>query len=423
MSLSGRRRFIRQVGAAAGISLFMPWVRAEELLPRKGMRAVVVGGGFGGAIAAKTLRTLVPELEVVLVERNRTYTALPGTNWMLGGSRRIGENRFTYERLEHKYGIQMLYGDARAIDVDKKNVVLDAGTLPYDFVVVAPGVDFLFDEIEGYSSPKAQEMFPHAWRVGEEVVALKRRLDEMSNGGLVVVSLPLLPYRCPQAAYERVSQMAFYLKQAKPRSKIIVLDASQKISSLADLFVGGWGERFKGMIEYRGGQRALKVDISKSTVGTAGETLRADLVNLIPPQTAGALAHASGLSDVNKRWCPVDHASQESTAASGVYVIGDACLGDDQQKTASVANAQGKACALSIAAAIARRKPQPHFYSNVVYSLLNDTQGASALTFYRGEGRQAGRMEKGGGDSVEWSKLEGIYARAWLGAILAEMSA
>lgn len=422
MSTAERRGFLKLAGGLASLPLITPLVRAAELLPRKGTRVVVVGGGFGGAIAAKTLRMANPELDVILVERNRSYSALPGANWIIGGSRRIGENRLTYDRLAGNYGIQMLYGEARTIDVAAKNVVFETGTLPYDYAIVAPGIGFRFDEIEGYVAAQTPDLFPHAWTTGEEVVALKKRLEEMKNGGLVVVALPLPPYRCPQAAYERISQIAFYLKQAKPRSKIVVLDANPGIASLAELFVGGWNRDYKNLIEYRAGQPVLKIDAPHAKLATAGETFKADVVNLIPPQTADALAHASGLVGDDKRWCPVDHATHESAVAPGVYVIGDACRGDDMQKSASAANAQGKACAMNITALLGRRKPQPHVYSNVLYSLLNDKEGASAVAFYRGEGRQAVRMDKGGGASSEWSDLEGIYARAWLGSMLAEMS-
>jgi sulfide dehydrogenase [flavocytochrome c] flavoprotein subunit len=166
----------------------------------------------------------------------------------------------------------------------------------------------------------------------------------------------------------------------------------------------------------------VKIDAPRSSLSTASEALRADVVNLIPPQTAGALAHASGLIGDDKRWCPVDHVAYESTKAAGVYIIGDACLGDNLQKSASAANAQGKACALNIAAVIARRKPQPHFYANTLFSLLDDKQGASSIDFHRGDGRVVARMDKGGGESSAWSEIEGTYARAWLGSLLAEMS-
>lgn len=422
MTATMRRRFLKLAGGMVSLPLITPLVRAAELLPRKGTRVVVVGGGFGGAIAAKTLRLANPEIEVVLVERNRSYSALPGANWVIGGSRRIGENRLTYDRLEGTYGVQMLYGEAQSIDVDAKTVVLNEGTLAYDHAIVAPGIDFRFAEIEGYSAAETPALFPHAWRSGEEIMALKKQLDDMKNGGLVVVSLPLPPYRCPQAAYERISQIALLLRRTKPRSKLVVLDASPAITSMAQLFVNGWAREYEHLIDYRGGQAVLKIDAPRARLSTSGETFRADVVNLIPPQSAGLLAQKSGLVGEDKRWCPVDHSTHESTLAAGVYVIGDACLGDDLQKSASAANAQGKACALNIAATTARRKTQTHFYSNVQYSLLNDRDGASSVAFYRGETRKPTRMEKGGGTSAEWSELEGNYARAWLGGILAEMS-
>jgi sulfide dehydrogenase [flavocytochrome c] flavoprotein subunit len=415
-----RRNFLK-LAAAAGLPLFSPLIRAAELLPKSATRVVVVGGGFAGAIAAKTLRMANSDIEVVLVERNRSYSALPGANWVIGGSRRIGENRLGYDLLESNHGVKMLYAEATAIDVDAKRVVFASGTLSYDYAIIAPGIAFQTDGIEGYTAA-TPEMFPHAWTSGEEITALKRRLEEMKDGGLVVVALPQPPYRCPQAAYERVSQMAFYLKQAKPRSKIVVLDANPGIASLGELFANAWSRDYKNLIDYRGGQPALKIDAAKGRISSASETLHADVVNLIPPQIAGPLAHQAGLVDSDKRWCPVDHASQASTQAANIYVIGDACLAEGLQKSASAANAQGKACALNIAAQIGRRPAQPNIYANIVYSLLNDKAGAASVIFYRGEGRRPVAHGKGGGSSPQWSELEGIYARAWLGNILAEMS-
>lgn len=417
--MTTRRRFLQLAG---GLALATPLARAAELLPTTAMRAVVVGGGFGGAIAAKTLRMAYPELDVVLVERSRGYTALPGSNWIIGGSRRIGENQITYDRLESGYGVKMLYQEARGIDIAEKRVVFAAGTLAYDFLIVAPGIGFRFGDIEGYVPDETPTRFPHAWASGEEVLALKRRLEEMKNGGVVAVSLPAPPYRCPQAAYERVSQIACYLKQAKARSKIIVLDAGAQIGALPELFVAGWQRDYGSLIEYRGGQQVQKIDAAKARLSTANDSITADVVNLIPPQRAGELAHQAGLVGEDKRWCPVDHTTHESALASGVYVIGDACLAEGVQKSAAAANAQGKACAMNIVATLAKRKPQQHLYANVVYSLLNDREGASTVSFHRGEGRKLTAPEKGGGASAAWSELEAVYARAWLGSMLAEMS-
>lgn len=421
MSALDRRHFLRLAGGALAWPLAAPLVRAAELLPKEGRRVVIVGGGFAGAIAAKTLRMADAEVEVVLIERNPSYSALPGSNWVLGGSRRVGENRLTYDRLESLYGVRMVYGEARSLDAGARKVVLAGGdTLSYDHAIVAPGIGLRTEDIEGYNAD-VREACPHAWTAGEDVAVLRKQLEDMKNGGVVLVSLPLPPFRCPQAAYERISQMAFYLKQQKPRAKIIVLDASAAPTQLAELFASGWERDYKGLIDYRGGQKVTKADAQRRLT-TASETLKGDVVNLIPPQTAGALAHQAGLVGDDRRWCPVDHATYQSALVPDVHVIGDACLADGLQKTASAANAQGKACALNLAAVIARRKPQPHTFSNVCYSLLNDREGASSLVFHRSDGNKLATLDKGGGVSPAWSPLEGTYARAWLGSVLAEMS-
>lgn len=421
--MNGRRDFIKRGGAVGSLALLTPLVRATELMPTTTTRVVVVGGGFAGAIAAKTLRMANPALEVVLVERERSYCALPGANWVIGGSRRIGENRLSYDRLESNYGVKMMYAEATSIDVAARRVVFAEGTLAYDHAIVAPGVTFHSDGIEGYHPVETPMRFPHAWISGEEITGLRRRLEEMKDGGLVVVALPPLPYRCPQAAYERISQIAFYLKHFKTRAKLIVLDASPAISSLGSLFAAGWQRDYGQLVEYRPNQPVLKINAPNGTIAAAGETLRADVVNLIPPQMAGTLALDSGLVGDDRRWCPVEHSSFESTLAPGVHVIGDACKADGVQKSASAAYAQGKACALHIAAVSAGKpKPPPSIYPNIIYSLLNGTDGAASIAFYRSEGRAPAKLDKGGGDSPQWSTQEAIYARAWLGSMLAEMS-
>ncbi len=420
MSAHDRRRFLALAGGALALPFAARAARAAELLPLSAPRVVVVGGGFAGAVAARALRMANPALEVVVVERNRSYAALPGANWVLGGSRRSGENRLAYDRLESIHGVRMVYGEAQEIDVDARKVVLPAGTLSYEHLIVAPGISLRTGEIEGYGA-EAQEACPHAWTSGDEVATLKKQLDDMKDGGVVLLSLPLPPFRCPQAAYERASQIAFYLRQAKPRSKLIVLDASPAPTQMGELFAAGWARDYKGLIEYRGGQKVVKADAQRRLT-TASETLRGDVVNLIPPQAAGLLAHRAGLVGDDKRWCPVDYMTYESTQVSGVHVIGDACLNEDMQRTASAAHAQGKACALNLAAVIAGRKPQAHMFSNVCYSLLNDREGASAVDFHRGDGRRLSKLDKGGGLSPGWSEIEGIHARAWVGGMLAEMA-
>lgn len=414
--MNGRRRFL----ALAGATLAAPVVRAAELLPLTTTRVVIVGGGFAGAVAAKTLRMNTAHLEVVLIERNRAYSALPGANWVIGGHRRIGENRLSYDRLEALYGVKMIYGDVQTIDAGERRVALAAGTLTYDHLIVAPGISVRTEEIDGYG-PETEAACPHAWTAGDQAATLRKQLEDMKDGGLVLLSVPPPPFRCPQAAYERASQIALYLKRSKPRSKLIVLDASPAPATpLGDLFLAGWNRDYRGLIEYRGNQKVLKADAQRRLT-TAGETLRGDVVNLIPPQAAAELAHRAGLVGDDKRWCPVDHTTYESRLVPGVHVIGDACLSEDMQRSASAANAQGKACAINLAAVRSRRKVQPHTFSNVCYSLFNDREGAASVVFHRGDGSLA-KLDKGGGNSPAWSELEGTYAKAWVGSILDEMS-
>src|SRR6266700_1706824 len=283
MSRISRREFLKASGAAAATSLLSGCVTQPGVPSKPIGRVIVVGGGFGGATAAKYLRMWSEgTIEVFLIERNPEFISCPTSNLVLGGTRTLADITRGYAKLRD-YGIQVIRDEATAINVEKKRVSLKRiEDLPYDRLVVSPAVDFMHDQIEGYN-PEAQKTIVHAWKAGPETVALRQQLEAMPDGGVYILSVPRAPYRCPPGPYERTCQVAFYFKQAKPRSKVIVLDANEDVVSKPGLFKAAWNELYKGIIEYRGNSEAKAVDARAKTVKTDFDTIKGDLLNVLPP--------------------------------------------------------------------------------------------------------------------------------------------
>lgn len=417
-----RRDFIRLAGAGLALAGFPYFASAQELMPKTGRRVVVVGGGYGGAIAAKTIRMTDASIEVVLVERNREFVSCPFSNLVIGGSRSLEDNTFTYDRLASHHGIKMVYSEVTAVDPGAKKVALANGVLSYDRLILSPGIDFRFEEIEGYDPVETPKLIPHAWKAGGQTLLLRKQLEDMSDGGVVVVAIPLAPFRCPPGPYERISQIAWRLKKTKPKSKIIVLDANPDIVSKGALFKKGWDKHYKGMIEYRGNNKVTKVNAAARTVDTGVEAVKGDVVNLVPPQKAGLIALKTGLAGEDKRWCPVDQVSFESTLAKDIHVIGDACIAGPMPKSGYSANSQGKTCAMNVVNLMNGKELVEPRGINVCYSFITDREAISIAAVYKVEKGVTVAAPGAGGLSPDLSELEGTYARSWINNILNEMS-
>lgn len=415
-----RRRIIQSLGAAAGFGLMPAIVRAAEIVPKKGRRVVVVGGGFGGTIAAKILRMSDPKTEVVLVERDSTYTACPTSNLVLAGSRKIEENQFGYKALADKHGVVVVHDEVTAIDADKKQVVLTKGTLSYDKLILSPGIDFATEKIAGYGGDTDQKI-PHAWKAGAQTVLLRKQLEAMKDGGVVAISIPTAPYRCPPGPYERICMIGEYLKAAKPKSKIIVLDGNPDIAAKGKLFRAAWEKHYGGMIDYRPGQSAMKIDAAAMTIGTEVEDVKADVINLIPPQRAGKIAIATGLADEGGRWCAVNPTTFESKKAENIHVIGDACVANPMPKSGFSANSQAKVCALNLANTFNGDDPVDFSAANICYSFVTSNEAISVAAVYKIDDGKIVAVEGAGGLSPAASKLEADYGKAWFANIVAEM--
>jgi len=336
-------------------------------------RVVVIGGGFAGATCAKYLRRADSAIQVTLIERQRNYVTPPSSNLVVTGLQPLSAITLGYDKLRLNHGVKVVYGNAVSIDPAGKKV--------------APGIDFKYAALEGYSEQAAIVM-PHAWKAGPQTELLRRQLEQMPNGGTVIITVPPAPFRCPPGPYERASLIAHYLKRNKPKSKVLILDASDSFAA-QEGFMEAWQALYPGMIEWVPGSKGggvTKVDAKSLTVSTRAGQHRGNVVNVIPPQKAGDFADKVGLSD-ETGWCPVDAGSFESTRQKDIHVIGDSSIAGKLPKSAAAANSEAKVCAFAIASLLAKRPVGDPSFVNACYALASPTYGLSIAGVY---GRTAG---------------------------------
>ena len=378
-------------------------------------RVVIIGGGYAGATAAKYLRMWsLGAIEVVVVEPNQQFVSCPLSNLVLGGSKSIDDLTFGYQLLKSNHGIQWVQDQVTAIDVDAKKISMTRGELSYDRLIIAPGIDFIYDSLPTLQSAEAQKQVPHAWKAGWQTVNLRKQLEAMPNGGVFVMNVPSAPYRCPPGPYERASQVAYYLKNNKPKSKVIVLDANAEIISKKGLFSKVFNDMYAGLIDYRPSNALVAVDVASKTVTTEFDVVKADVLNIIPPQRAGKPAQLAQLNNVDKRWCEVDFLTYESKLVSNVHVIGDA-VSAALPKSAHMATNQAKICANAIVQLMAGLAPDPApVFANTCYSYVSDKSAMHVANVYRyDEAKKIMVSAEGGGVSAAPSEKEGAYAAAW----------
>ena len=407
-----RRDFLK-IAAASATLLSLP-LGAKAASLTKG-RVVVIGGGYAGATAAKYLRLWSQGgIQVTVVEPRTQFISCPLSNLVLGGSKQLDELTFGYDMLKSHHGIQWVSDEVLSIDAENRLVQLKAGTLPYDKVIVAPGIDFNFDQLPMLASREAQAEIPHAWKAGSQTIRLRRQLEMMRDGGVFVMSIPKAPYRCPPGPYERACQVAHYFKQNNPTAKVIVLDANPEITSKKGLFTKVFAENYAGMIDYRPNSAVVEVDVATKTVKTEFETVQADVLNVIPTQRAGKFAQTAGMANVDKRWCEVDFLTYESKILPNVHVIGDS-VSAALPKSAHMATSQARVCASAVVALLAQKEPDPApVFANTCYSFINDKMAMHVANVYRYDSAKKVMVSaEGGGVSDKPSELEGSYAQAW----------
>ena len=409
-----QRRQLLQAGSVLGAVGLMSGCAT---IGGKGPKVVVIGAGYAGATAAKYIRMWSEgNIQVTLVEPNDSFISCPISNLVIGGSKTMADITTPYDNLVKRHGVQMVKDRVASIDATKRVVKLAGGSeLPYDRLIVSPGVDFMWESLPGMAKPGAQDKVLHAWKAGAQTVALRKQLESMPDGGVFAMSIPLAPYRCPPGPYERACQVAEYFSKAKPKSKVIILDANDDVTSKGPLFKKAWAERYKGIIEYRPKHNVVDVDAATNTAKFEfNDDLKASVLNVIPNMRAGDIAVKTGLATANKRWCEVDFLTYESKVLPNVHVIGDS-VSAALPKSAHMATSQARVCANAIVALLASQAPDPApVFANTCYSFVSDKMAIHVANVYRyDDAKKVMLPAEGGGVSVQPSELEGNYAQAW----------
>ncbi|MEA2938911.1 MAG: sulfide dehydrogenase [flavocytochrome c] flavoprotein chain [Alphaproteobacteria bacterium] len=422
MARTSRRDFIKTAAAGASAAL-LPMPALAQPAPG---RVVVIGGGFAGASCARALKKLDARITVTLVEASQSFTACPFSNTVVAGMRDLKDQQFGYDKVAAA-GVTMAFAPASGVDVQNRTVTLSNGArLAYDRLVLAPGIDLRWDGLPGYTEA-ASSVMPHAWKAGDQTTLLRRQLEAMDDGGLVVISAPANPFRCPPGPYERASLIAHYLKTKKPKSKLIILDAKDAFSKQR-LFQDGWKALYPDMIEWvslsKGG-KVTSVEPGSMTVVTDFGRHKAAVANIIPPQKAGRIAELAQVAD-RTGWCPVDAVTFESKQQPNIHVLGDAAIMGAMPKSAFSANAQAKVCAAALAKLLAGQKPEEPRLINTCYSLVAPDYGISVAGVYRPKDGVLIDVDTAGGVSqVDAPKAtreaEASYANGWFKTITEEV--
>ena len=419
-----RREFIQWMSAGAGVGALAGCAGSGG--PSAG-RVVVIGGGYGGATAAKYVRLWSPDIDVTLVERDRMFVSCPLSNLVLGGSKTLADITVSYDGLA-KHGVKVVFDDAVAVDPVNRAVRLASGaTLGYDRLIVSPGIDFMYDTIPGLHNAEAQSKVLHAWKPGTQTVALRRQLEAMPDGGVYALQSPKAPYRCPPGPYERACQVAYYFKNAKPKSKVLILDANEDVVSKKGLFMTAWNGPYKGIVEYRPNSELVDVDARTLTAKLQFDNVKADVLNVVPPHGAGAIARQAGLITANNRWCGVDWLTMESIKVPGIHVLGDATLSASlMPKSGHMANQHAKVAAAAVIALI-KNQPvnQQPMMVNTCYSFIDDKNvvHVDSVHAYDAAQKTMSVVKGSGGLSDKANELEGTYAMSWAKNIWADMLA
>ena len=419
---TSRRTVLTSAAALATSAVFF----ARPAIAQSAPRVVIVGGGFAGASAARALRRADPRIAITLVEANQTFTACPFSNGVIAGLRDLTAQQFGYDKVAAD-GIAVAITAANAVDPATRTVSLGNGQrLPYDRLVLAPGIDLRWEALPGYTEAAAEKM-PHAWKAGEQTLLLRRQLEAMVDGGVVVMAAPNNPFRCPPGPYERASLIAYYLKTKKPRSKLIVLDAKDAFSKQR-LFQNAWAELYPGLIEWvslsKGG-KVTSVQVATKTLITDFGSHKADVANVIPPQKAARIAEIAGVAD-RTGWCPIDPVTFESKLQPNIHMLGDATIAGGMPKSAFTANAQAKVCAFAVAKLLRGETPAEPKLINTCYSLVAPDYGINVAGVYRPVNGVLTEVEGSGGVSAADAPratraLEATFANGWFDTITNEV--
>ena len=420
-----QRRHFLQSGTALGAAGLVS--ACATVGGGSGPKVVVIGGGFSGATAAKYIRMWSDQkIQVTLVEPNDYFMSCPISNLVIGGSKTMADITTPYDNLTKRHGVQVVKDRVNSIDADKRTVKLAGGTeLSYDRLIVSPGVDFMWETLPGMNKPGAKEQVMHAWKAGAQTLTLRQQLMAMPDGGVFAMTIPLAPYRCPPGPYERACQVAEYFSKAKPKSKVLILDANEDVTSKGALFKKAWTDRYKGIIEYRNKHNVTDVDVATKTLKFEfNDDLKASVLNVIPAMRAGDIAVNAGLATANKRWCEVDFLTFESKAAKNVHVLGDSIqIAPGMPKSGHMANQHGKTCAAAVVALLTGSQVNNMpIYNNTCYSFVSSDEVVHVASVHRydAEKKTMLTVPGSGGLSQAANALEAVYAMSWAQNIWAD---
>lgn len=429
--MSIQRRSFLQSSAALSL-LGLGACASTASIPAKA-KVVVIGGGYGGATAAKYVRLLSDyKIDVVLIEPNESFISCPISNLVVGGSKQLADVTSSYAGLSKNHGITVVKDMATAIDAGKKTVTLARGaTIGYDKLVVSPGIELMMGSIEGLAAAQASGQILQAWKAGAETVALRKQLQDMPDGGVYAITIPVAPYRCPPGPYERASQVAWYFKQAKPKSKVLILDGNPDVTSKGPLFKKVWAEQYKGIIEYRGDHKVTAVDAKTGSIKfEVQDDVKAQVINALPSMRAGTIAQQAGLNNMaNGRWCGVHYQTFEATAAKDVHVLGDSIqVAPLMPKSGHMANSHAKVAAAAIVAQLSGWDINPApMLTNTCYSFVDDKNvvHVASVHEYVAADKTFKTVAGSGGVSAidlksDVTQLEGVYAMNWARNIWAD---
>jgi NADPH-dependent 2,4-dienoyl-CoA reductase/sulfur reductase-like enzyme len=424
MSLD-RRQFLLAAGAIAGT--FSLGAHAAPTHTKARPKVVIVGAGFGGAACARYLKLWEPRVEVTLIEPNAQFVSCPMSNTVIAGLNKLEDITFPYRYLQAQVD-QFVQDTVTSIDPIKRTVTTAGGrSFGYDRLVLAAGVELMFDQIQGYDTA-AQKTVKHAWKAGpEQTGVLRKQLEAIPNGSVFVLAMPRAPFRCPPAPYERASLIAHYFKQAKPRCKIILLDANEDIISKKTLFTTAWKKHYgfgteNSLIDYRPNNVVSSLDAKAMKISTEFEEVKGDVINLIPPMRAAAITGLIGArTGDNGAWCPVDYRTMESTEVPNVHILGDSIL-SNLSKAGALANNSGKLCASALVEIFNGRKPDPApVVTSTCYSASTDQTAFHVATVFRFQAADNSmEVQPGGGVSERESEMEFKMMRGWAKNIWAD---
>ncbi|MFP8834346.1 FCSD flavin-binding domain-containing protein [Hydrogenophaga sp. XSHU_21] len=421
-----RRQFVQSLGATSAVA-GLGVLGGCASMGGSGAKVVVVGGGYGGATAAKYVRMFSDySIDVTLIEPNTAFVSCPISNLVVGGHKTMADITTPYDNLTRRHGVKVVRDMVDSIDPAKRTVKLaSGGELPYDRLIVSPGIDFMLSGIPGLNKPGAQDKVLHAWKAGPQTAMLHDQLKALPDGGTYAISIPLAPYRCPPGPYERACMVASYFKTAKPRSKVVIFDANDDIQSKKGLFLKAWDEHYKGMIEYRPKHKVVDVDVATNTLKFEfNDDFKAGVANVLPDMRAGAIAVKTGLATANNRWCEVDFLTFESKAQKNIHVLGDAIqIAPAMPKSGHMANQHGKTCAAAVVSLLQGKEPPSlPIYANTCYSFVTATDVVHVASVHRydAERKTMLAVPGSGGVSAAASELEGRYAMAWARNIWAD---